>query len=148
LEQIIMRKAAFVQIIGLAMIARAQTTAPQATSALPDVVGIRPGISAQEAYNLLKARAPRARIGVGQFPVAGVTDKPVPVSLAINICDQAGRVVAILNKPQNAPLTNVLFAGPDLQTLYVTSGDKVYRRHIRRKGVLPWVPVMPPRPRL
>lgn len=78
-----MRKAAFVQIIGLAMIARAQTTAPQATSALPDVVGIRPGISAQEAYNLLKARAPRAQIGVGQIPVAGVTEKPVPVSLAI-----------------------------------------------------------------
>jgi gluconolactonase len=72
----------------------------------------------------------------------------VTTRLGVQICDQAGRVVAILNRPQNAPLTNVLFAGPDLQTLYVTSGDKVYRRHIRRKGVLPWVPVMPPRPRL
>ena len=46
----------------------------------------------------------------------------------VQICDQAGRVVAILNKPQEGPLTNVEFAGPDLQTLYVTSGDKVYRR--------------------
>jgi len=87
-----MRKTTLVQIFGMAMIAagggstqsRAQATAPQATSALPDVVGIRPGISAQQAYDLLKARAPRAQISVGQFPVAGVTDKPVPVSLAVN----------------------------------------------------------------
>ena len=67
-----MRKTTLVQIFGMAMIAagggstqsRAQATAPQATSALPDVVGIRPGISAQQAYDLLKARAPRAQISV------------------------------------------------------------------------------------
>ena len=45
--------------------------------ALPDVVGIRPGISAQEGYDLLKKLAPQAQIGTGQYPVAGVTDKPV-----------------------------------------------------------------------
>lgn len=72
----------------------------------------------------------------------------VATRAGLQICDQAGRVVAILNKPQEAPLTNVLFAGPGLQTLYVTSGDKVYKRSIRRKGVLPWAPVTPPRPRL
>jgi gluconolactonase len=72
----------------------------------------------------------------------------VATQLGVQICDQAGRVVAIVNKPQNAPLTNVLLAGPEMQTLYVTSGDKVYRRQIRRKGVLPWRPVMPPKPRL
>ena len=68
--------------------------------------------------------------------------------IGVQICDQAGRVVAILNKPQNSALTNVLLAGPGLQTLYVTAGDKVYKRQIRRKGVLPWAPVTPPRPRL
>jgi gluconolactonase len=72
----------------------------------------------------------------------------VATRLGLQICDQAGRVVAILNKPQEAPLTNVVFAGPEMQTLYVTAGDKVYRRQIRRKGVLPWKPVMPPKPRL
>jgi sugar lactone lactonase YvrE/enterochelin esterase-like enzyme len=72
----------------------------------------------------------------------------VATQQGVQICDQAGRVVAILNKPQNAPLTNVLLAGPELRTLYATSGDKVYRRQIRRKGVLPWLPVMPPKPRL
>jgi gluconolactonase len=72
----------------------------------------------------------------------------VATRLGLQICDQAGRVVAILNKPQESPLTNVLFAGPQLQTLYVTAGDKVYKRQVRRKGVLPWEPVTPPRPRL
>jgi hypothetical protein len=80
---------------GAANVAAQSQTAPSASAprqssaspvaALPDVVGIRPGISAQEAYDLLKARAPRAKIGVGQFPVAGVTDKPVPISMAVNI---------------------------------------------------------------
>ncbi len=72
----------------------------------------------------------------------------VATQAGLQICDQAGRVVAILNKPHEGRLTNVVFAGPDMQTLYVTAGDRVYRRHIRRKGVLPWAPVMPPRPRL
>jgi gluconolactonase len=72
----------------------------------------------------------------------------VATRIGLQICDQAGRVVAILNKPQDAPLTNVVFAGPEMQTLYVTAGDKVYKRQIRRKGVLPWKPVMPPKPRL
>jgi len=81
-------------VIGIAMVAAAADVAAQTPTALaagaarlPDVVGIRPGISAQEAYDLLKARSPGAKIGVGQFPVAGVTDKPVPVSMAVKIID-------------------------------------------------------------
>ena len=41
-----------------------------------------------------------------------------------------------------------VFGGADLQTLYVTASDKVYRRHLRRKGVFPWTPVKLPAPRL
>ena len=68
--------------------------------------------------------------------------------VGLQICDQPGRVVAILNKPHSGSLSNVVFAGSDLRTLYVTAGDRVFKRQIRRKGVLPWAPVMPPRPRL
>jgi len=42
----------------------------------------------------------------------------------------------------------VVFGGPDLEVLYVTGGDKVYRRHLRRKGVFPWQPLKPPQPHL
>lgn len=72
----------------------------------------------------------------------------VATQSGLQICDQAGRVVAIVSKPQEGRLTNAVFAGPDLQAIYATAGDKVFKRHLRRKGVLPWAPVMPPRPRL
>lgn len=72
----------------------------------------------------------------------------VATRLGVQISDQPGRVNAILNKPQPASLSNLVFGGPDMQWLYVTNGDKVYRRHLQRKGVVPWNPVKPPVPRL
>jgi sugar lactone lactonase YvrE/enterochelin esterase-like enzyme len=72
----------------------------------------------------------------------------VTSKIGLQICDQPGRVVAIVNKPQPGPISNVAFAGPDLQTLYVTAGDKVFRRHVRRKGTLPWALMKPPTPGL
>src|SRR5215471_12941456 len=47
------------------------------SSALPDVAGIRPGMPAQEAYNLLKARNRNIKIGVGQMLVPGLGEKPI-----------------------------------------------------------------------
>jgi sugar lactone lactonase YvrE/enterochelin esterase-like enzyme len=72
----------------------------------------------------------------------------VATRMGVQICDQAGRVVGIINKPQPGPLANVVFGGADLQTLYVTAGDKVFKRRVRGKGVFPWAPVKPPTPRL
>ncbi len=72
----------------------------------------------------------------------------VTTRLGVQICDPPGRVVAILNKPHSGPLANVVFGGPDLTMLYVTAGDRVYRRPLRRKGVFSWTPVKPPVPRL
>jgi sugar lactone lactonase YvrE/enterochelin esterase-like enzyme len=72
----------------------------------------------------------------------------VATRLGIQIADPAGRTVGILNKPQSGDPSNVVFGGSDFQTLYVTSGDKVFRRWIRRKGALPWVAAKPPKPRL
>jgi gluconolactonase len=72
----------------------------------------------------------------------------VTTRIGLQVCDQPGRVVAIINKPQDGWLSNVVFGGLDLQTLYVTSGDKVFRRHVRRKGVQPWAPVKPLVPQL
>jgi gluconolactonase len=72
----------------------------------------------------------------------------VATRLGVQVLDQAGRVNAIIAKPQPGAITNVVFGGPDLNVLYATTSDKVYRRVIRAKGVHPWTPVMPPRPRL
>jgi len=72
----------------------------------------------------------------------------VATRIGVQICDQAGRVVGIINKPQPGPLANAVFGGADLQSLYVTAGDKVFRRQLRRKGVFPWTVVKVPAPRL
>jgi sugar lactone lactonase YvrE len=64
------------------------------------------------------------------------------------VCDQPGRVNAIINKPQDASLSNIAFGGTDMQWLYVTSRDKVYRRHMLRKGAVSWNQVKPPQPHL
>ena len=73
----------------------------------------------------------------------------VATNTGIQICDQPGRVVAILPKPQpNAALTNLVFGGPSLGTMYVTNGDKVYRRPMTHRGVNAWTVVKPPAPRL
>jgi gluconolactonase len=72
----------------------------------------------------------------------------VATKLGIQILDPPGKTVGILRKPGDGDPSNVVFGGPDLHTLYVTSGDKVFRRTIKKKGVLPWVAVMPPKPRL
>ena len=72
----------------------------------------------------------------------------VATKIGIQICDPAGRVVGILRKPQSEDPSNVVFGGPDLHTLYVTSRDKVFRRWTRRKGAVSWVVAKPPKPRL
>jgi sugar lactone lactonase YvrE/enterochelin esterase-like enzyme len=73
----------------------------------------------------------------------------VTTRLGLQVLDQLGRVHLIIAKPQDAWLSNVVFGGPQLDTLYVTCGDKVYRRKIAAQGVVPWQPpVLPPKPRL
>ena len=67
----------------------------------------------------------------------------------VEFLDQAGRVIGIIPKPQNAWLANVGFAGAGLDVLYVTTADKVFKRKTKAKGVLTFLtPVKPPAPRL
>ncbi len=72
----------------------------------------------------------------------------VATRLGVQVCDQPGRVVAILDKPHAGSLSNVVFGGPQLDTLYVTAGDRVFRRPMQRRGVWPWKTQKPPVPRL
>lgn len=72
----------------------------------------------------------------------------VTTKAGLQICDPAGRVNAIAENPLGQRMSNAVFGGPDLGTLYVTAGDKVFKRVIQRKGVWPWRAVKPPQPRL
>ena len=66
----------------------------------------------------------------------------VATLLGIQVCDAQGRVVAILNRPEQAdpssgPVAGVAFGGPNHEYLYAVVGNKVFRRHLVRKPAQP-----------
>jgi len=70
--------------------------------------------------------------------------------IGIQVFDQAGRVFAIINKPvAGKPMSSVAIGGPEMSYLYVTCGDKVYRRQIKPKGFSFYSgPIVPAKPRM
>jgi len=72
----------------------------------------------------------------------------VATGIGIQVCDQTGRVVAIISKPSERGISNVVFGGPDRDTLFVTATDKVFSRKLRRKGTVSWEVLKSPQPRL
>jgi len=70
--------------------------------------------------------------------------------LGVQILDQLGRVEAILPiPPSNGQASNVCFGGADFNILYVSAGDKVFRRKLKTRGVNSFdKPIKPANPRL
>jgi gluconolactonase len=72
----------------------------------------------------------------------------VATDLGVQVCDQAGRVNAILPTP-TGHVTNVCFGGPKFDTLYAGCVDTVYWRRLNAAGANPWeAPTLPPVPKL
>jgi gluconolactonase len=59
--------------------------------------------------------------------------------MGIQVCDQNGRVRAILPLPTpSGPVRSLCFAGPQFDILYVTDGVRVFRRRLKVRGHAPW----------
>lgn len=72
----------------------------------------------------------------------------VATRLGIQVCDQAGRVNCIIPTP-NGKSSNLTFGGKDFNEIYVTAGEKVYKRKVKTVGANAWqVPHKPAAPRL
>ncbi len=72
----------------------------------------------------------------------------VATRLGLQVCDQAGRVNCIIPTP-NGKSSNLTFGGPNGDVLYVTAGDKVFRRQVKVKGADHAAkPIKPAAPRL
>jgi sugar lactone lactonase YvrE/enterochelin esterase-like enzyme len=72
----------------------------------------------------------------------------VATRLGIQVCDQAGRVNAIIPTP-NGRITNLCFGGPNFDVLYATCVEQVYRRRLNTRGAHAWeAPHKPARPQL
>jgi gluconolactonase len=73
----------------------------------------------------------------------------VATSLGVQVFDQIGKCHAIIPAPLRASLSSVKFGGPNLDEMYITNGDKVFKRKTKVKGVVSWrPPIKPPAPRL
>lgn len=67
----------------------------------------------------------------------------VTTRAGLQMFDPIGRMGGVIHKPvAGRPLSNVCFGGPKLNILYVTAGDKVFRRETQATGIryLPTAP--------
>jgi len=68
--------------------------------------------------------------------------------IGLQICDQAGRVNAIVPTP-NGACSNLTFGGPKFDTIYVTANQKVYSRKVKAIGANAFAaPIKPKAPGL
>jgi gluconolactonase len=68
----------------------------------------------------------------------------VATRMGIQVCDQTGRVNAIIPTP-NGLCTNLVFGGEKFDTLYATCNEKVYKRKLNTTGVNAWAPPVKPK---
>ena len=68
--------------------------------------------------------------------------------MGMQVCDQAGRVKVILPTPEGS-VRDIAFGGESLDTAFVISGDKIYKRRLKVRGALSCeLPIKPPAPHL
>lgn len=60
----------------------------------------------------------------------------VTTAMGLQIFDADGKLLGTLEKPQPGAMVNAAFAGPNLEYLYLTCGDKVFRRKTQVRGAL------------
>ena len=78
--------------------------------------------------------------GPSEIEVGGVTVDTegyvyFATRIGVQVSDSRGRVTEVVSPPGKSGLANVFFAGPNLQWLYVTDGDRLFRRFVKRRGV-------------
>jgi len=68
--------------------------------------------------------------------------------MGLQVCDPAGRVTCIIPTP-NGAIANLCFGGPQLDTIYATCRDRVYKRRVKTHGANAFdAPIKPAPPRL
>ncbi|MFN0050622.1 MAG: SMP-30/gluconolactonase/LRE family protein [Planctomycetales bacterium] len=91
-------------------------------------------------YSPLQMQPGSDRTGSDGMTVDSVGRLYVTTRVGLQMFDPTGRLGGTIAKPQAGPLSNVCFGGPKLDTLYVTAGDKVFKRKTQATGVRYAVP--------
>jgi gluconolactonase len=65
----------------------------------------------------------------------------VATRMGVQVCDQNGRVRAILPLPSpSGPARSLCFGGPRFDVLYATDGRQIFKRRLKVPGHAPWAP--------
>ncbi len=67
----------------------------------------------------------------------------VATDMGVQVCDQNGRVRAILTLP-TGKVTSLAFGGKNHDILYSVSDGRIFRRRMKVSGMEPWMPAMKP----
>lgn len=92
-------------------------------------------LKCKQAFFTLRAPDGKTDSGADGMTVDTAGRIYVTSHLGLQVFDTQGRLSGIIAKPQTAWLSNVVFAGPELDTLYVTCTNRVYKRKINAKGL-------------
>ncbi len=92
-------------------------------------------LSDKQPFYTMRLPADRSESGADGMTVDSAGRIYVATHLGLQVFDVQGRLAGIIDKPQNAWLANAVFAGPELDTLYVTCSKRVYMRKIDAKGI-------------
>ena len=89
----------------------------------------------QQPYSTMQLSVGKTESGADGMTVDKVGRVYVCTEQGVQIFDTQGRLSGVLAKPQRAFLSNITLGGPELNYLYATSTDKVYRRKLNTNGV-------------
>jgi sugar lactone lactonase YvrE len=110
---------------------------------------IQPDGSLAHKQRYFYVHEPDAAIRSGADGMALDSDGRVYIAtpLGVQVFDQIGKCHAIIPAPQPAAsLSNVEFGGANMDEMYVTNGDKVFKRQTKVKGVVSFRPPVKPAP--
>ena len=103
-----------------------------------------------EPFHRLEMPEMSYKSGVEGITVDSIGHLFATSTLGIQVCEQIGRCAQLLNKPEagSVAIGNIAFGGAERNWLYVTQGNKIFRRQVKRTGVTAWEPIKPPKPGL
>jgi len=98
---------------------------------------IEPGgdLSNKQAFYTMQLPDGKTESGADGMTVDSEGRVFVTTELGVQVFDTQGRLTGIIARPQAGWLSNAVFAGPNLDTLYVTSMNRVFKRKINAQGV-------------
>jgi sugar lactone lactonase YvrE len=97
-------------------------------------VGPDGSLSLKQPYCTMRTLPGKIECGADGMTVDSEGRIYVATQVGLQVFDTQGRLIGVISKPSSAWLSNVCFAGAQLDTLYVTCTGRVYKRKINAHG--------------